>query len=320
MGEIFRYAWRGFYENWKNPTFALVGGFVGGLVLDEIGVEFIQPFKRVVENPLLGNAIAGGVGAVIGAALIFFGRLFWAPFHFAFTPRGGVVAELKERFGANMGPLLLMVAGIVAWAVVFGIGVLWSVWLAAAGIVLFVLLFGGGALWFIWPKSPATSSRPYPTTHAEKLAALHWRQAAVEFGQFAKRYSDTSDATLKIFLSGNRDATYNGVIRQGTNGMQLAGLAARMAEIVQRDFGQPLFAPRDLDRDRNLPAMDEDKVEPTYKGIYRVFRHARDAGSGAVSTFNDRYKLIVANLDRVPVVTFGPLGGEARHLPLPPPI
>jgi hypothetical protein len=312
MGEIFRYAWRGFYENWKNPTFALVGGFVGGLVLDAFGVEFIQPIKRVVENPLLGNALAGGVGAVIGAALIFFGRLFWAPFHFAFTPRGGVGAELKTRFGANMGPISLMAAGIVAFAVVFGIGVLWTVWLAAAGIVLFVLLFGGGALWFIWPKSPATSSRPYPITHAEKLAALHWRQAAAEFGQLAKRYSDTSEATLKIFLSGNRDGTYGGVIRSGTNLTQLAGVTAKMAEIVQRDFGQPLFAPRDFDRDKNLPAIDEEKVHSDFKSPYRLFRHARDARGAAVSQFNGRYSLIVANLDRVP------WGSEARPLPSPP--
>jgi len=208
MGEIFRYAWRGSGSKWQTASV----GFLGALVAYASGVQLN------VGDIFLGRALGFALCAAIGVAALFAVRLCWAPFHFAFTPHGGVRADLKKRLGANMGPILLM----------------------AAGIVLFVLCFGVGAVWFAWPKSAAHSSLPFTVTDAQALAQLHVRHAATEYDSLAKKLEEGSKAVADAYCSGLDP--YNHVAK-GQLGL-LLGIRAKLQEMVRRDFAETLFEPR----------------------------------------------------------------------------
>jgi hypothetical protein len=157
MGEMLRYAWRGSGKHWATSWVNAIGALVGAAIIEAAGV------RLEIGNEFASKVLTWAIGAVLGVAVLFLPRMCWWRFHRAFDRRGGLAVALKERFGANMWPIILM----------------------ATGIILFVLLFGGGALWYVWPKpNPAQSSQPFTIGDAQNLAALHWRQAASDFGTY----------------------------------------------------------------------------------------------------------------------------------------
>ena len=93
-----------------------------------------MPTPEGAEGLLLGWLLSAAAIWII----VFSWRFAYAPVHFRLLPHGGLAGYLKAKLGGLMGPFVVMLAGIVA----------------------FVMLFGGGALWFMlsWPKQAATVS------------------------------------------------------------------------------------------------------------------------------------------------------------------
>jgi len=273
MGELLRYAWRGSSAHWAKSWLNAIGAIVGAAIVDATGL----PFE--LGDGFLARALFWAIGAVLGVAALFLARLCWWPVHCSFGPRGGIAIVLKERFGRNMWPVILMIAGIV----------------------LFVLLFGVGAVWYIWPKRDAAqASRPFTSADAQKLNAAslsaqisHLREAKVEFAEAAKMI----DGPYSSLLGG-----YTMELPRLTGAMNLNVAKERIKGLVQRDLGEGVNLDQspNYDRDHNFPAPDIDRVPPANRGSYRNIYDQYQTNKAKIarlqSLYDDRIKKLTAEL------------------------
>ncbi len=116
------YAWHGSGRKWDALWLQSLGGVFGGFVIWYWGLKVPQ---AILDNPALGAVVAIIIGAAAGAIVVFLLRLCWWPFYWRLEPHGGLFQFLQTRLGTFMWPVVLTTAGVVAFIVLSGVGLVW---------------------------------------------------------------------------------------------------------------------------------------------------------------------------------------------------
>jgi len=124
MGEAFRYAWYGSGPKWGAAPMQLMGGLLGGLLFPLLDLKLPQ---QIIDNPLWSNGAAVIIGGMAGVTFAFLLRLAYWPIHRRVAPLGGLLPALRAKLGVQMGPVILMASGMLAFVVLFGGGAIWAV-------------------------------------------------------------------------------------------------------------------------------------------------------------------------------------------------
>jgi hypothetical protein len=124
MRAALRYAWHGSGRRYDAVSLQVIGGFLGGVLFWALGLKLPQ---EILDNPALSGVFAIVLGVISGVSFVFFLRLAYWPIHRRVEPYGGLRALVQAKLGNQMGPLLLMASGVVAFVVLFGAGAIWAV-------------------------------------------------------------------------------------------------------------------------------------------------------------------------------------------------
>jgi len=121
LRDYFGFAWATTRPHADKWWFVPLGGAVAGAVVLIWG----RPMNWLPQNDLLHEALILLICVLAAYVLVFLGSLCWAPIHFALKPRGGLRAILRSNLGNDMWPVILMVSGLVAFVLLFGVGSVW---------------------------------------------------------------------------------------------------------------------------------------------------------------------------------------------------
>jgi hypothetical protein len=248
-----------------NALAALAGAFVLWAVTAVTGFPI-----RLPEG--IPGLFLGAVYSFIAVWVVVFAwRFFAAAFHYMLHPHVRPLTRIRGMLGEQMWPIILMIAGICS----------------------FVVLFGGGAVWYLMAtaaKDNVTLSQGQLTDLINKSTAgsaaarlVYLQNNSSEFEKAADQYEAASKQIMEALLKESTNPRMMVRLREPT---------AIMTKLIKSDFNTNLSLNRHprYDENQNIQAPDDQLIKSdSLMTEYRKFFDTYVTSMAEISSWKQQY-------------------------------